>query len=70
MCAESQTCGAVTSRYTKRAVKVGPDGHLFLDCECGKKVSIPVVLGMPMTYECECGIEYDNRGYIKSRSRG
>ena len=52
--------------YTKRAV-IYVDGPPHLNCECGNVVSIPSITGLPMTYVCLCGIEYDNRGWILSR---
>jgi hypothetical protein len=56
--------------YTKRALKREPEGVLqcmYLDCECGHHLSIPVVAGMPMTYVCLCGIAYDSRRWIVAR---
>jgi hypothetical protein len=54
----------VQTGYLKRALKSDGKGGLYLDCECGNRVSIPVIKGMPMTYECLCGIVYDGRGWI------
>jgi hypothetical protein len=53
--------------YLKRAVKVNEQGNMYLDCECGHEVSLPVIAHMPMTFECLCGLEYDSRGYILNR---
>ena len=55
--------------YIKRAIKRTPGAagiaaSPYIDCECGHRLSIPVVAGMPMTHVCLCGREYDSRGYI------
>jgi len=55
------------TRYTKRALKADGKGGLYIDCECGHKLSIPVVKGLPMDYECLCGITYDSHGWIVSK---
>jgi hypothetical protein len=58
----------VETGYTKRALKADGKGGLYLDCECGEHIPVPVIKGMPMTYLCgQCGIEYDSRGWILSR---
>jgi len=53
--------------YTKRALKADGKGGLYLDCECGHKLSVPIIAGLPMTYQCLCGIEYDSRGWILNK---
>lgn len=59
--------------FTKRAVKreaghpIGVSAPMYLDCECGERVSLPVIAHMPMTYQCACGIVYDAQGYVVSR---
>lgn len=55
--------------YVKRALRADGKGGLFVLCGCGEKVSIPIIKGMPMTYECLCGIVYDNRGWIVEKTR-
>lgn len=55
---------SVQTGYTKRALKADGKGGLYLDCQCGNKLSVPVIAGLPMTYQCQCGIEYDSRGWI------
>lgn len=56
--------------YAKQAVKresgypTGVTAPCFLDCECGHKLSQPVVAGLPMTYKCLCGREYNAQGWI------
>lgn len=56
--------------YAKRAIKrepgypTGVTAPCFLDCECGYKLSLPVITGLPMTYQCLCGREYDSQGWI------
>ncbi len=62
------------AKYVKRAVKREPDGtpigtagNLYLDCECGHHLRLPMVKGLPMTYQCLCGLEYDAFGWILVR---
>jgi len=43
---------------------VGVAAPCYLVCDCGEKLSLPVVAGMPLTYICACGTEYDARGYV------
>jgi hypothetical protein len=31
-------------------------------CSCGNTVSLPVVKGLPMSYQCVCGKNYDAQG--------
>ena len=57
--------------FTKRALKCEQDGtpigqphKMYLDCECGHHLSIPTIAGMPMTYQCVCGREYNDQGWI------
>lgn len=51
--------------YLKRALKADGKGGLYLDCTCGERIAIPVIAGLPMTYECgKCGTTYDSRGWI------
>jgi hypothetical protein len=56
--------------FTKRALirehgyPVGVPAPVYLNCECGHKLSIPVVKGLPMTYQCVCLREYDAQGRI------
>ena len=50
--------------YLKRALKADGKGGLYLDCACGNRLPIPIIKGLPMTYVCQCGIEYDSRGWI------
>lgn len=56
--------------FLKRALKrepgypVGVTAPLYLDCVCGKKLTLPTIKGLPMTYQCECGREYDAQGWI------
>ncbi len=58
------------AKFTKRALRreegypIGYPAPSYILCECGNKVSVPVITGLPMTFECLCGIEYDSRGYI------
>jgi hypothetical protein len=58
--------GVQMSGYTKKAV-IYTEAVPFLNCECGNKLSLPKIEGLPMTFECLCGIEYDSRGWILSR---
>jgi hypothetical protein len=57
----------------KRALKrepgypVGVPAPLYLDCTCGHKLSIPQVRGLPVTFICACGIEYDAAGWVVTR---
>lgn len=62
------------TKCLKRAVKreagypLGSLAPMYLDCECGQKVTLPVIAGLPMTYVCGvCGIEYDSRGNTLNR---
>ena len=55
--------------FIKRALRADGKGGLFLLCECGAEVSIPVIASMPMTYECRCGIVYDSKGWILPEGR-
>jgi hypothetical protein len=65
----------VTATFScvKRALKreagypVGVSAPLYLDCTCGHHLSILQVKGLPMTYQCACGIEYDAQGWIVGR---
>jgi hypothetical protein len=51
--------------FTKKAIKYTPgDSVPHLDCECGHKLSLPRVNGLPMTYECVCGITYGPTGIV------
>lgn len=60
----------MTTGFLKRALKrqegypQGVTAPLYLDCECGHKLSIPIIKGLPMTYQCLCGREYDAQGWI------
>jgi hypothetical protein len=61
------------TKCLKRALKADGKGGLHLDCECGERIPVPVIKGLPMTYECgKCGIVYDSRGWIigKRESEG
>lgn len=58
----------------KRAVKreegypIGVPAPVYLDCECGHHLNLPVISGLPMTFICLCGREYDSRGWILSET--
>lgn len=54
-----------SGRFVKRALRADGNGGLYLVCGCGRHVSIPVVAGLPMTYQCECGVAYDSQGWIQ-----
>jgi len=43
---------------------VGVSAPCYIVCDCGEKLPLPVIAGMPMTYICACGVEYDGRGYV------
>jgi len=58
--------------YLKRAVKYpGGEGIAatpYLDCECGERIPMPRINGLPMTYVCgKCGLHYGPTGWIISR---
>lgn len=53
------------TRYLKRALKTDGKGGVFVDCECGERIPMPRINGLPMTYECgKCGIVYGPTGWI------
>ncbi len=63
----------VETGIVKRALRrdegypIGQPAPLYILCECGGKVPVPVVRGLPMTYQCACGVVYDAQGWIVSR---
>jgi hypothetical protein len=57
--------------YVKRALKADGKGGLFIGCGCGEEIPVPVIAGLPMTYECgKCGTVYDSRGWILGKREG
>ena len=55
---------AAAGKITKRAIRVDEQGPHII-CGCGERIPVPVITGMPMTYQCgQCGTEYDSRGWI------
>lgn len=65
------TCVCV-KRSLKRdpSVPVGVSAPLYLDCECGYRLSIPNIAESPtsrLVKACVCGIWYDHSGWIVKR---
>ena len=62
--------------YAKRAVMVNrnqygePVPGLHLDCECGRRIGLDekdYLQDVPRRTRCECGVTYDQRGWIIAR---
>lgn len=56
-------------RRENDSTPTGVAGNMYLMCDCGHKLSIPTVAGLPLTYVCLCGTEYDSRGYILNAAK-
>lgn len=56
------------TQCVKRALKADGKGGLCVDCECGERILMPRINGLPMTYECgKCGLQYGPTGWIIGR---